>query len=301
MGALLILGLTALTATIFLLEDIKMALTDTYTIVGVFDELPELPSRAPVWIAGRPAGEVVGIALMPHDADSGKHLAVTLRIRSEHASLIRRDSELTLAAPRITSDGVINIMPGTPGSPQLLPGDTLIAPARWELRRSIAHVAAVQAGLDSLRVDATLLAARARLRSPDFETMLRALGSAGRELDAFLTAYREGPLAAHLSDPELRAALARTRAAADEITTLAHARLEQARDPELAAALERLGQRGAALREQIGELQTLLAEPRGFLTRWQQDPALRDALVGVRAQLDSLIAEARARPWRFVF
>lgn len=300
-GALLILGLLAIAVTIFLLDDIQEAFTDTYSIVGVFGHEAAVAPGTPVWLAGQPAGKVVRVDRLPPDSDPRRLLAATLRLPSEHRALIRRDSELDIATPRIVSDPIVNLMPGSPASPVLRPGDTLYAHSATSLDSVAARARLLLGSLDSLRVEGQALALRLRGREPHIRQMIHTLGHARTELDAFLATYRDGPLGQFMANASARQAISRVYAAVEEIMALARDRAERLRDPESIAAFERLGERAAELHNEIERLQSALEEPRGSLRRWEKDPALRDAIVAVRAQLDSLIAEARANPWRFIF
>ncbi|HEX6938963.1 MAG TPA: MCE family protein [Longimicrobiales bacterium] len=298
---MLILGTIAIAAFIILLDDIRRALVDTYTIVAVFPEARALDRGTPVWIAGRPVGEVERVEMLPASPAGRNAFAATLRIPTTHAPLIRRDSEIRFTTPRLLADPVADLMPGSAASPVLAPGDTLFARKPLTLRQIAAAADTVRRSLDTLAAATRALEARARARAPAAERAIAALDAAGAEIDALAAAYERGPLAAFLADTSTDAALARIRAAADEIATRAHARLARARDPALAASIRRVQQRAATLRAQVDTLRAMLDPPRGFLVRWEKDPALRDAFAAVQAQVDSLVAEARRQPWRWIF
>jgi hypothetical protein len=67
------------------------------------------------------------------------------------------------------------------------------------------------------------------------------------------------------------------------------------------SALDELGRQVAALAGAMNEFRAILEEPRGFPVRWEEDPAIRNAIEGVRARVDSLIDFTRHHPWRFFF
>ncbi|HEX7117990.1 MAG TPA: MlaD family protein [Longimicrobiales bacterium] len=300
-GVLLILGTAAVAAFIILLDDLRRALTDTYTIVGVLPAADAVDAGTPVWIAGRPVGDVTRVELLPRETTDGERFAATLRIPTRYSRLVRRDSDLGLARPGLLGDPVVNLMPGSSAAPALAPGDTLVARVPPGLDQVRAAADTLRRALDSLAAEGRALRSRARARAPAVDATLAALRDAGDELDALTAAYRQGPLADFLADTAIHASLDRIRAASDEIAARADARLARLRDPALAASLRRLRARAATLRARADTLRAMLDEPRGFLGRWRNDPALRDAMTAVRAQLDSLIAEARSEPWRWVF
>ncbi len=300
-GALLMLAITAIAATIFFLDDIRRALVPTYVIVGVFPEARALDPGTPVWIAGRPAGTVETVAMLPPGADRAGRIAADLRLPVQHMPLIRRDSELELTSPNLLGDPVVNLMPGTAPSPVLDPGDTLVARVPLRPGQVAAAADTLRQAFDSLLAAGRELEARARAREPAAEAVIASLRAADRELDALAAAYERGPLADFLADTAALATLDGVRTAADEIATRVEARTERLGDPALAAAVRRVGARAALLRERIDELRGLLGTHRGFLARLDADPALRDAIAAVRAQIDSLIAEVRKRPWRWLY
>lgn len=301
-GALLILGVIGICTLIAFLDDLIEAFTDGFTIVGVFPDATALNAGTPVWIAGRPAGAVTRVEMLRPGAAGQDRFAATLRIRASHAPLLRRDSDLTIMTPRLLSAPVVNLMPGSVTAPPLAPGDTLFARRPLELRQLVQHIDTVRRALADLDVDRRRIAARADDRRPAIQRAADALRDAGDELQSLAIASEHGSLALLAGDTAVHAALGRIRAAADEIATRAEARIARVRDPALAQALHRLSARADTLGSQVDALREMLeTQSHGFFARWQADPALRNALEDVRVRVDSLVAEARKAPWKWVF
>lgn len=302
-GALLVLGLAAAAGLIFFLEDLQRAFARSHTIVGLFPEATGLSVGASVWIAGRPAGRVRSVEFVPDGPETRGRFAAELEFPVRYAPLIRRDSELRLATPRLLANPVVNLMPGTAGSPRLGPGDTLVARARTDPALLRAHGDTVLRALDAFRGSARALAAAAREREPAIDRVARELAAAGTALDALAHALEHGPLSRILEDTIWQTVFRRVDAITAEIDGLVAGRAE-AESPvaaEAAAAVARLGRRAQALRLEILELREMLEDRRGFLGRAAIDPALRNAIARARAQADSLAAELRRRPWRLFF
>lgn len=301
-GALIILGLAALGTLIILLDDIRDAFADGFTLVGVFPEAHALEAGTPVWIAGRPAGTVTRVEILRPGSAGQDRFAATLRIRAAYARLLRRDSELTLATRGLLSRPVVQLMPGSVASPPLAPGDTLVARRPIALRQLQARMDTVRRAIESLDADRRRLDARARAGWHTVQAAVDALGVAGDELDDLAVAFDQGSLGRLAGDRTLHASIARIRSSAEEIGRRIEARIARVHDPDLAEALARLAARADTLRARADALEAMMeSEPNGFLARWQADPALRDAFAAVRAQVDSLVAEARRAPWRWVF
>jgi hypothetical protein len=110
------------------------------------------------------------------------------------------------------------------------------------------------------------------------------------------------PASALLRDPAFDAALRRTREHAEELPRL----IERARGSaggaaDVGAALARLQARADTLADRLAEAGAALDNPNGTLARMQQDSALVRAIHAARAELDSLVADARRNPLRYVF
>lgn len=301
-GALLILGLAAVAAFIVLLDDIRDMFAESFTIVGVFSDVNGLGAGSPVWIAGRPAGVVTRIEILPSGRAGHDRFAATMRIAASHAKLLRRDSELTLATRGLLSKPALNLMPGSADSPLLAPGDTLIASRPLELRHFFARVDSVRRAIASLDLDRRRIASLAQASWPAVQAAANALGDASAELRTLAVSFDEGSLGRLAGDTAVLATLGRIRDSADEIAARVEARVARARDPELAAALDRISAQADTLRSHADALREMLGtHPHGFLARWKADPALRNAFAEVLARVDSLVAEVGRAPWRWVF
>ncbi|HEX7051533.1 MAG TPA: MlaD family protein [Longimicrobiales bacterium] len=299
-GTAILAGLLGLAVLIVSLDDIQRALRGTYEVVGVFEEGHRLKPGTEVWVAGRPVGRVTEVALL-RPRNDGILIAARLEIASEMREQVRRDSRLRFRAPRLLAEPVVDIQPGTAAAPPLQPGDTLRAapPPRFEpLLRSM-H--AFRHALDSLVADGRMLEERIDARAPAFDRLAGELAAAVTALDALTGRIERGPLAAFAEDTTWRASLARIETAVARIDDAFRERAAAPDSATLDPALRRLGQRADLLRARVAALRAALEAPRGFPGRRKHDPALRDALATVRAQLDSLAAELRQRPWRLFF
>ena len=300
-GAAIIAALTVVALLIFFLSNILRYTRDTYQLVAVFDQAPRLRVGSQVWIGGYPVGHVDRIEFLHPDADGGGRLALILEIPTRFRSFIRRDSYVRVTGQRLLGDPAVDVVPGSPDQPQLQPGDTLRPFPHIALGQLLAKGTAARAALDSLRTSVAALDSLVRARRPSFARAGAALDDARAEYGRLAEQFDGGALELFLQDSAWRASLARLEAASRQIRdALRHARRPApAADPE--AALQGLVRRAEQLSQQFDYLKVLLAQPNGSLGRLAQDSALVAALRRARAQLDSLVAEARADPLRFIF
>jgi ABC-type transporter Mla subunit MlaD len=300
-GFILILAILVVWILIFFLEKIVLSARDTYSIVGIFFEAPRLRVGSPVWIAGHPAGVVTRIELLPPTEDSIPPFAATLQIVSRLQPEIRRDSRIRLQQQRFMGEPVVDLMPGSPRAPILQPGDTLRATPPPRSAALVARGRALSDQIDSLFAEGAMLREKTR-RSASF------VGEIETELERVRTDFRAltdqfgtGPLPDFLADEGWRRALERIGRSAGEIDSLARARMLVLTDTLARSALDDLSRQVAELTGAIAELRATLEEPRGFPARWEEDPAIRNAIEGVRVRVDALIDFARHHPWRFFF
>lgn len=300
-GAAIIAALTLVALLIFFLSDILRHARDTYHLVAVFEQAPRLRVGSEVWIGGYPVGHVARIEFLYPDPDGGGRLALILEIPTRFRSFIRRDSYVRVSGYRLLGDPAVDVVPGSPDQPQLQPGDTLRAFPHLTLDQLLAKGNAARAALDSLRASVAALDPLVRARAPSFARAGAALDAARAEYGRLAEQFDGGALELFLQDSAWRASLARLEAASRQIRDA----LRQARRPtptgDPGAALQGLVRRTEPLSQQLDHLKALLAHPDGSLGRLAQDSALVTALRRARAQLDSLAAEARADPLRFIF
>jgi hypothetical protein len=110
------------------------------------------------------------------------------------------------------------------------------------------------------------------------------------------------PGLAVLRDPAFETSLRNAQAHAAELPVLIRRLRENAgAASEMRTALARLQLRADSLGMQLAAASLALENPNGTLARMQQDTALTRALNAARAQLDSLMADMRSNPLRYVF
>jgi hypothetical protein len=153
-----------------------------------------------------------------------------------------------------------------------------------------------------LTADADALREPMAARAVALDRLVLRLADIAGSFDVLAEDFANGPLGRTLGDPAFGSLLADldvTVAAVSAALESAGARLS---DPDARRTLADVRSRTAALQAQLAILRADIDRSGGgMLTRMRTDSAIAKALHGVRAQLDSLIAEAKANPLRFVF
>ncbi len=301
-GALIIAALTATALVIFFLDRVVPLFHRMYTVVAVFPTAPGLQTGSPVWVAGVQVGTIRRIHLLP-PRDTLARVALDLQIRHAVADQLRRDSRVRVSSVQMIGEKVVEVLPGSPASPQLQDGDTLRVASTPDATTIMARAGEVRLALDSLRSDAAGLRRAFAQRQQDLAAAMREAAAARRELAAFQAGMRNGSLAKLMALQAPNGPLARAQRRAAEVQRLfaqAQQRAGGARK-DIRPAQQRLMGHARELESQLQALRALTAQPVGTLGRMQRDSALPQALARARAQLDSLMSEARKKPWRFVF
>jgi len=294
-GFALIAATTAVAALIFFLDGIVESVRDTTSIVAVLPGAPGLRAGAAVWIAGRPAGRVSRIAIL-RGSDTTALIVADLTVPAGASLQIRQDAAIRVTSARRIGEPALDILPGSPAMPPFPPGDTLYAHDATTFDDVRLRAGAVHAGIDSLAASAAALSAPFSRSAGAARRVLAHAEAARDEFAALAHALDQGSFAL-LDDPALGRAIANLRDAGHSLQTGLDRSAPVRRD---------IGTASSALRQRIdrlvARLDTLGAlERNGTLARFREDSAFTHALHAVRAQLDSLIAEAKANPLRFIF
>jgi phospholipid/cholesterol/gamma-HCH transport system substrate-binding protein len=301
-GGLLIAALFGGAMLVFFLADILALFERRYSIVALVPDAPGIVSGSPVWIGGKPAGEVVQLGFMPAGAAAEERIWVELELPRHVQEQIRTDSRVRLTAAALIGERVVDILPGSATAAVLRPGDTL----RLEVRPSAAEVtdraAALRAELDTLLVQVRALTPGVRTRIDETQRAFATMDAVMLEVARMRADAARNPGLALVRDTGFTASLQRARAHAAELP----AAVDQLRHRvdatgDLAPAVARLQLRADTLRAQLDAASALLSQPDGFVGRFRQDAALLNAVHAARLSLDSLVAEARRNPLRYLF
>jgi hypothetical protein len=301
-GGLIIAGLAGAATLIFFLDDIVAAFDRTYMVVALVPDAPGLGVGSPVWVGGREVGAVQALGFMPAGTDTLDRIWVNLKLPRDVQAQVRQDSRVRLTSTALIGERVVDIEPGSASAPALAAGDTLRMKYGLSAEQVTRQAALIRAQLDTLLAEARTLEPAARARVAQAARAAAAMNAAldeARRLQADLRA-NEGLVL--LDDPAFAASLERVREHAAGLPAAATRLRGQAEaTSDAAAALARLEARTDTLRASLEAAARLLDASAGFAGRITRDSALMRAVDAARASLDSLVAEARRNPLRFVF
>ena len=302
-GAAIIATLTALAFFIFFIDAIRARFERRYTVVVVMPRVPAgLGDGSPVWIGGREVGTVTAVGFLPSGPDTLAYVAVTVDLPHGVRDQVRADSRVRLTSARMIGEPALDVVPGTHAAAVVQPGDTLRVVRRRSIGELSRQASAVHAQLDTGRLALQRLGPRFRVRARQTRRVVAALEAAMAELRNLNRSLVASPTISLLSDTAFTAALDRSRAnAASLAQLLAVWRARTAAHGELRTTAVRLQSHADSLRALLDDVAASLQSGYGSLARARQDSALSRAVNATRAQLDSLIAETKRNPLRFIF
>lgn len=126
-GATLIgIGVT-LCATIFFMDEARLAIESGATLMLVAREAGDLRPGADVWLAGVQAGVVTEIRFIEDASHESPHLTIRAVLSREAARALRRDAAATILPSGLLAPFVVDLAPGEGGQPPYDFADTLQA------------------------------------------------------------------------------------------------------------------------------------------------------------------------------
>jgi phospholipid/cholesterol/gamma-HCH transport system substrate-binding protein len=300
-------ALTILAVGVFLIGRTGHVFGERYQLVTLMQSAAGLVPGAAVQLAGQTVGQVDRIQLVrPEDRTRGaKPVAVWLAINREVQEQIRSDSRARTRTQGLLGDKIIDIEPGSPQSPILQAGDTIVSSQPLDYQLLLEEASSAIYGLTELTqnlADLTsgLLAGEgtAGMLITD-DALYRQLVELSGSLDTVLTAVSsgDGTLGRLLLDDSLYLHLTGAAGAFDSITTaIAAGRGSLGRllaSDSLYAALVSAAQRSDSVLAMVeaGE---------GTAGKLLADDALYEALLQTIVDLNTIVTELRQDPKKYI-
>jgi ABC-type transporter Mla subunit MlaD len=297
-GVVVTLVTVLIAILVFFIDDVRDAVEDRYSLFISTLTTQTLRPRAPVWLAGQPVGSVRSLSLAPPSADPTGLLRIELSIEVTAQPFITEGAAAQIISSSLLGEAVVNILPATkPGRP-LIHGEEL--PTASEL--------------DPFQVSKTLRV---------IYDSIQPVADRWREVSAQLR-HGRGTLPQLLRRPEqvreLRADLSLLGATIDTLRIAATGFADLMADPQVLAALDRLGPRFQQLADgwdaksgtlgrfatdtviedrfdaislSLDRIAARLESGRGTLGRWLYDKALAEEITKTREMLRDLRRELR--------
>ncbi|CAN5650351.1 hypothetical protein BH23GEM10_BH23GEM10_12600 [soil metagenome] len=302
LGALLIAALVGTAVLVFSLDRLIERFRSTYHLVAVVPAAPGIAAGSPVWIGGKEVGTVSELAFMTRGPDASARIALTLRLPTGLQPQVRADSRVRFASARMIGTRSVDILPGSPDQPALAPGDTLFPVALPTAAELTARAAGVRASFDTVLVDIRELEPAARIALARTRNAFAGMELAMAEARLLQADIQSSPGLALLGSAEFNTSLERARSHAAELPAMLD-QLQQRAGPmgDVGAAFARLRLRADSLSNRLAAFSEMIDYPNGSAARFRQDTALVKALNATRMELDSLLADVRRNPLRFVY
>jgi phospholipid/cholesterol/gamma-HCH transport system substrate-binding protein len=258
-----------------------------------------------VWLAGQRIGKVANITFAPPNTDTLARVVVVMDILDEYLPQLRRDTDARIrAGGTLIGAQVVYLNPGSAAAPQLHEGDTIpahppddfegvtsqIAIASRQFPAIIENVKLINQQLDMARGTISALAL------DEGTTSLQSFRDNAAELNRVMMSSN-GSIGRAIGDGGLMARAQQTIARADSVRRLLSegrgnfGRFQ--RDSTLARTI-------AGVRDDVSIVRALLAEARGTAGRTGADRAIAVQLSRAQQQMDSLFADIKQHPLRYV-
>jgi phospholipid/cholesterol/gamma-HCH transport system substrate-binding protein len=257
-----------------------------------------------VWLDGQRIGNVAGVEFRPATASSKERLVLKLELLEKSRSLIRKNSRARIqAGTSVIAEQVVYIQSGTLASAEIADGDTLRASTQNDVESMSSDAALASRELPAILSNVKLLGTQLEATQ---EALSSIVGEDGRMRVVRARAARvmaglsgaNGSLRPMLGARELVMQRAeRARAQFDSIRALLasneHSLGRFRRDSTIMLEV-------AHLRNEVAEIKRLAESPDGTIGRLRTDSAIVRGVHRDLALLDSLIADMKKRPLRYI-
>lgn len=310
---LILAGLALLAFAIYRVGKIFDVFADRYTIVTLLPNVAGLREGALVSLAGQRIGKVDEIQFIPLRAKRGdNHLLLKLEVGEAVREQIRTDSRALVRAQGVLGDKYIDITPGTTRGRPLAAGDTIPSATLMDIEQFLVKASDAMDRANVIIDDLRLITGGLARGEGTMGALLRDEQLYGRmlgatnELNTLLTQINrgDGALSRMINDPEMYQRLVSAAARVDSLAGLAlygNGSLAQLmRSDSLYRGLVGMTTKGDAA---AGELSALLQKtnrPDGTFNRLLTDPRLFDELLKSVTDLQTLLADVRQNPKKYV-
>lgn len=304
-GILCVTALVAAVLSILKFARVGALHGDTVTIYAATSEARGVGRGTEVWLNGVKVGIVDAIRFRAVDADTSRRLLLQLSVLEKHRGLIRRD-----ASAQIRSGGtllgapVVFVSGGSVGAAPVADGDTLRTLPQQDPEGLTSNFATASQEFPAIIGNVKVLAAQLRGAS----------GTAGAILNADDDGNQLSVLRARASDVVRRATAPRgtiglALSRGDAVARVKHATAQvdsiRALLSSDAGSFGRFRRDSTLLRtandvrNELSIASALLDRADGTAGRVVRDSAIVRQVASARVQIDSLIADLKARPLRY--
>jgi hypothetical protein len=277
-----------------------------FTVYVLTDAARGVIRGTEVWLDGQKVGVVKGVTFRSPDNPQSERLVLALSILESARSRVRRDSKIQVrSGANIIGDRVVYIASGTTKVPDLADGDTIHGAEQADLEEMTSDAALASRELPGIVENVKLLAAQ-------LETASGTLGALGIERggpETMQLRIKTARVMARLSEShgtfgrafheheDLMGRASQVMARVDSIKALVtsdqHSLGRFRRDSTLTIEIRRA-------RADLAEVQRLASEPNGTIGRARADSIIIRNVHKSLAQVDSLFADVKKHPLRYI-
>ena len=287
---------------LFSVGDVRKLWDTKKTLVILFPYADGITKGSPVWFAGLEVGEVTDVRLASGGAD---RIAVTVGIKPE--AKVRNDSRTEIRSLGMMGAKYVEIMPGSPQSPELKPGDTLEGKSSSSLSEILESGQTVATRMTELVDETKALVSEIRSNG--------AVGEAVKNVNGFLVEARK-------EAEDLRTLTRKLGAFADTLEATGHniKKVSGEGGTELTALLREMRETNKSLQQRIVSLESRLdktlghvdggiADARGAVkgihsvvsSNSEDAAAIMKHMAETSRHLEALSEDLRAHPWKIVW
>jgi MlaD protein len=258
-----------------------------------------------VWLAGQRIGKVVTVRFAPPNTDTLERVILEMDVLDEYMSQLRRDTDARIrAGGTLIGAQVVYLGPGSATAPPLHPGDTIPAHPQDDFEGVTSQVAIASRQFPAIIDNVKLINQQMEVARGTIAAL--GLDQEGSSLHTFkhnaatlnrVVTSSNGSIGRALGESGLMARAQQTLARADSVRRLlsegrgTFGRFQ--RDSTLPRAI-------AEVRDDVSIVRALLTEARGTAGRATADRAIAVQLSRAQQQMDSLFADMRQHPLRYI-
>jgi phospholipid/cholesterol/gamma-HCH transport system substrate-binding protein len=312
-GILILVGVLLLIWAIYRVGKIFDVFADRYNIVTLVPNVAGLREGAVVTLAGQRVGKVDAITFIPlREKRGGNNLLLTLEVKEDAREQIRSDSRANVRAQGVLGDKFIDITPGTLRGTPLAAGDTIPSITMMDIEQFLVKASDAMDRANVIVEDLHLITgglARgegtmgALLRDQQLYTRLLSATSGMSSLLAQIN-RGDGALSRMINDPEMYHRLISAATRVDSLAGMVlHGRgsLSQLLHSDtLYRGLVGMTTKGDAAAAEFSALLQKVNSADGTMNRLLTDPRLFDELLKSVTDLQTLLADVRQNPKKYV-
>lgn len=279
----------------------------TFTLYLTTDAARGVSSGTEVWLDGQKIGLVKGVGFRPPSVNPKQRLVLTLDVLESARKQIRQDTRAQIrSGATLIGDQVVALSSGTSGEQPVVNGDTIQSGPQTDVQTLTADASAAAKSLPGILANVRMLASQlhsARSSVGAFATegggvqLQRVQAKSSRVLGRFTGASSSRGTLGLVRSGELQERAGHVMAEVDSIRALLgsneHSLGRFRRDSTLIGTVSRV-------RGELADLQQLASSPHGTIGRLRTDTAIAANVSRARASMDSLFADIKAHPLRYI-